>query len=157
MKPIFYILLSLPLVLLLSTLLANRAPVFSPPGPWVRLKVYLSSNVACTAPDHPFPELREPRFGEPPALLQRRVEAALSGLGWPFRRLGDGVLLAQVSTPLLHFVDDLEIRISADGEGARLHLCSRSRVGRADFAANQRHIRDLLEMLSRQAVPPAPR
>ncbi len=157
MKPIFYILLALPVVLAASALLANRPPLFSPPGPWARLKVYLGSNVACTAPDHPFPELREPRFAEPPGLLQGRVEVALAALGWPFRRLGEGVLHVQVSTPLLGFVDDMEVRILPDGEGTRLYLCSRSRVGRADFAANQRHIRELLEMLRLQAIPPVSR
>jgi len=101
--------------------------------------------------------LREPRFAEPPGLLQGRVEVALATLGWPFRRLGAGLLHAQVSTPLLGFVDDMEIRILADGEGSCLHLCSRSRVGRVDFAANQRHIRELLDTIRLQAVPPAPR
>ncbi len=148
-KPIFYILLALPLLLVASTLLGNRAPLFAPPGPWARLKVYLGSNWACTAPDHPFPELREPRYPLPPERLQGALEASLAALGWRFRRLGPRHLHAEVETPLLHFVDDLEVRILSDGEGARLQLCSRSRLGRADFAANQRHIRELLETLAR--------
>ncbi|RMG34271.1 MAG: DUF1499 domain-containing protein [Gammaproteobacteria bacterium] len=151
MKPIFWILLILPMVLVASTLWGNRAPLFAPPGPWVRLKTYLGSNWACTAPEHPFPELRQPLFDLPADRLQALVEQALQGLGWRYRRLGAGHLHAEVVTPLLHFTDDLDIRILPEGPHSHLQLCSRSRVGRADFAANQRHILDLLDQVHRQA------
>lgn len=151
MKPIFWILLLLPLVLIASTLWGNRAPLFAPPGPWARLKVYLGSNWACTAPDHPFPELRQPRFDLRADQLQAVVEQALQALGWRYRRLGRGHLHAEVVTPLLHFTDDLDIRIVPEGPHSQLQLCSRSRLGRADFAANQWHIRTLLEQTRRVA------
>ena len=50
----------LPILLLVAGLLGNRPPLFSPPGPLERLKAYLTTNVAETRPDHPFPELRTP-------------------------------------------------------------------------------------------------
>ncbi len=128
MKPIFCTLLALPVALVTSVLLANRPPLLSPPGPWVRLKVYLGSNIACTSPDHPFPELRKPCFIELPGLLQGRVDAALVTLGRPFRHLDEGLIHAQVCTPLLGLVDDMEIHILEDSEGSCLCLPCRTKV-----------------------------
>ena len=104
----------LPILLLVAGLLGNRPPLFSPPGPLERLKAYLTTNVAETRPDHPFPELRTPLL---PADLP--------------------------DTPVLRFRDDVRVRLEKAEGGTWLHARSASRIGKGDLAANARHLRDL--------------
>lgn len=142
------VLIGLPVLLLAAGLVANRAPLLDPPGPVQRMRAYLTANVAETAPDAPFPELRAPLFNASPEVLIRAVETASHRLGW---RLGavdraQGTLTAVVTTALWRFKDDVEIRVLPAPEGgAMLQVRSASRVGKADLGANARHILDLLE------------
>jgi hypothetical protein len=53
---------ALPFVLLAGALLLNCPPLFAPPGPLVRLKACLTTNIAETRDGHFFPELRPPLF-----------------------------------------------------------------------------------------------
>jgi uncharacterized protein (DUF1499 family) len=138
---------AVPGVLLAGGLLLNRPPLIAPPGPWERLKTYLTTNVAETRPDHRFPELRPPLL---PATLEEAraaVLAAMEGLGWQEVRMGGDALRALVVTPLFRFRDEVTVRLEATGEGTRLHARSASRVGRGDLAANTRHLLDLFAAL----------
>lgn len=144
------LLVLLPLVLAAGALSLNRVPLLDPPGLGERLRTYLTTNVAETRPDHPFPELRERSFSVPASELYARVREAAGSLGW--RLVGEDPqqlrLEAVVETPLLHFRDDVQVEVRPAGaDEARLHIRSASRVGRGDFGANTRHLLDLYRTL----------
>jgi len=144
------LLASLPLGLAAAALWLNRVPLIDPPGLGIRLRTYLTTNVAETRPDHPFPELRERRFSMPAPELYAGVLEAARSLGWRLVREDREALRleAVVETPLLRFRDDVQIDVRPAGaQEARLHLRSASRVGRGDFGANTRHVRDLYRAL----------
>ncbi|MDX1527759.1 MAG: DUF1499 domain-containing protein [Gammaproteobacteria bacterium] len=131
-----------------SAILRNRVPVAAPPGAAERLKTYLTSNVVETSGDHSFPELRTRVFELEPDELLDYARRACERLGWndvgvdPQQRK----VRAQVRTPLLRFVDDLEARVERAGsKSAKLEVRSRSRIGRGDLGANARHVLDLYE------------
>ncbi len=101
-----------------------------------------------TRDDHSFPELRTRIFQLKPDDLLEYARRACERLGWddvgvdPQQRK----VRAQVRTPLLRFVDDLEARAEPAGpNSAALAVRSSSRIGRGDFGANARHVLDLYE------------
>lgn len=144
-------LLALPLALVAGGLLANRPPLWSPPGPLVRLKTYLTTNVAETAPDRPFPELRTPYISTDLPTARKRLRDAMQGLGWrEIREEGTDGLRALVVTPLLRFRDDLEVRLEPSGGKVWVHARSVSRLGRGDLGANARHLRQLFTAVDAQ-------
>jgi uncharacterized protein (DUF1499 family) len=128
-------------------LLLAAPPLLDPPGWWPRLRIYLTSNVAETARGHALPELRLAVFDAPPEQLRERVLREMRELGWRQVREDGRRVRAEVVTPLLRFTDDVEARVEPFRQGSVLHLRAASRVGKADFAANQRHLQDLLEAL----------
>ena len=67
---------------LFLTLYQNDANLFQEPGVTKRLAVFLSTNTAFTADDHPFEELRTPVFNANAERLYKRVIYAASELGW---------------------------------------------------------------------------
>lgn len=148
MKIFVLTILMIPPLLVGGAILLNRPGLFESPGPWPRLRAYLTSNVAQTANEHPFPELRLALFRQSSDALRGRVLQAMRGLGWQKIREHNGVIHAEVVTPLLRFRDDVSARIEPLGRGSLLHLRSSSRVGRADFAANRRHLVLLIERLN---------
>ncbi len=134
--------------LVLSPILLNRAPLFDPPGPLARLKAYLTSNRAELSPRTAWVSLRSPSLTGDEAAVRRRVLGAMQALGWERVRDQGGWLRAEVVTPMLHFRDDVRLRL--EPAGARRFLLvgeSASRIGKADFAANERHLRELLSRL----------
>ncbi len=140
-----------------SALLRNRVLLSAPPGFGSRLGAYLTTNVAETRDDHVFPELRTRTFEVNANTLLRMIEQACADLGWRGVQIDaqNSSVLAEVRTPLLGFTDDLRARVEAAGEqAARLHVVSRSRVGRGDLGANQRHIMDLLSAVDALTRPP---
>lgn len=147
-------------LLVFATLLKNQAPLFDPPGPKKRLAVYLTTNTAVTAEDHPFPELRTPVFDASPEELYNAVREAAIELGWSILDSDDVEwhLDLAAKTHFLLFVDDMKVEIKpqlcADGVMRNaLHIRSQSRLGKADFAANADHIRRLVKSVSRRLDP----
>jgi uncharacterized protein (DUF1499 family) len=67
----------------------------------------------------------------------------------------DAVIEAVARTPIMGFRDDVVIRVSATGDGARVDMRSASRYGLHDFGANAARIRSLLEDID-DAVGSAP-
>lgn len=57
----------------------------------------------------------------------------------------DGVIEAVARTPIMGFRDDVVVRVSADGDGARVDMRSASRFGASDIGANASRIRALLD------------
>jgi uncharacterized protein (DUF1499 family) len=153
---VILVMLGAPLMLGVGALLLNRPPLFSPPGVLERLRVYLTENRVCTAPDQRFPELRPKPSALSPERLMQDVDRALASLGWKVVAADAGMRRVEVRTPLLGFVDDLEVRITRADGATRLQVCSHARIGKADFAANQRHIRELLTLLGLQSGAPSP-
>jgi uncharacterized protein (DUF1499 family) len=134
-----------------AAILRNRVPVSAPPGKRIRITTYLTTNVAETREDHPFPELRTRSFDRDPDALIAQVEAAMDMLGWTITRHADSMTLhAEVRTPWLGFGDDLSAEVIGSGKGqSKLHVRSASRVGRADLGANAGHILRLYEAVER--------
>lgn len=140
-----------------GTVLFNRAPLFSPPGPLARLSVYLTSNVAETTDGTVFPELRTPVFDTDAKDLYGTLLGVVEGLGWYIvdRQPKQMSVHAVVSTPLWHFKDDVQVRVLPRGpHRSALWIHSQSRVGKADFAANSRHILDLIDALRERLAHP---
>lgn len=67
----------------------------------------------------------------------------------------EAVIEAVARTPIMGFRDDVVIRVSAVGAGARVDMRSASRYGLHDFGANAARIRSLLEDID-DAVSSAP-
>jgi len=67
----------------------------------------------------------------------------------------DGVIEAVARTPIMGFRDDVVIRISPLGQGARVDMRSASRFGDHDLGSNASRIRSLLEDID-DAVASAP-
>jgi len=131
-----------------GALVLNRLPWSASPGPVARLGIYLSRNRVQTRDDHPLPELRTLHISEPPDKALAKVAAAMGALGWKEIRASHSDVRAVVVTPLLGFADDLEVTAGpSPGGGSRLSIRSASRVGRADFGANLRHVMDLMAQL----------
>jgi hypothetical protein len=61
-----------------------------------------------------------------------------------------GVIEATAESFWYGFIDDIVIRVRADGTGARVDMRSVSRVGRSDLGANARRMRPYLEELRRR-------
>lgn len=139
-------------LLLLSTLLLNHAPLLQQPGPFKRLSIYLTRNSALTADNHDFPELRTPVFSAAPGDVYRALQDAVLELGWNVVSSNDAALQMElmVETPMLRFRDDVYVSIGPADNGedtalSSMNVRSHSRVGRGDFGANAGHVIALVE------------
>lgn len=101
-----------------------------------------------------YPDIVPRRFRIAPHELHQASLLAVQRLGWELVTsqppdLADepSYLLAEVTTPVLAFKDDLAVRIQPDRVGALMDVRSASRVGSQDLGANARHIRDFFEQL----------
>ena len=138
--------------LVVGALLLNNLPLGEPPGLVRRLWTYLTTNVAETRRNHPFPELELPCAAATPGALFTRIEHTLDLLNWPIIESDhrEHQIHAVAETMLFRFKDDVFIKLEPGRYGTEIHIRSKSRVGRGDLGANARHILDLLEMLARQ-------
>ena len=138
--------------LIIGALTLNNPPLGSPPGFFVRLRTYLTTNSAETKLNHSFPELELPRVAMAPGILLIRIELTIDILGWEIIEVDarNFELHAVVETSLLKFKDDVLITLNPTTAGTEMHIRSSSRTGRGDLGANTRHILDLLTMLRQQ-------
>ena len=141
-------LLALPFALMVGGLWVNKPLLLAPPGLLERLKTYLTTHVAETAPNHPFAELQTPCVPADLPRTRAAVLSAMAGLGWQEIRDEPTAIHATVVTRLLRFRDDVTVTFETTDEGTRLHARSASRVGRGDLGANARHLRDLFAAFS---------
>jgi uncharacterized protein (DUF1499 family) len=144
-------------VLSAGALLLNRLPWSDPPGASVRLRTYLSTNIAETRADSIFPELRPRRYPVAPEDMVAVARAAMQGLGWTIvaESTSPPRLSAVVTTSLLRFNDDVTVHIRPDNGGSAVEVIARSRVGRGDLGANTRHVLDLQAALDAAVAPDA--
>jgi len=132
------------------TLYRNDANLFEKPGFSKRLQVFLTTNEATTADDHPFTELRTPAFNVNAEKLYKRVLFAASESGWEIAAHDSDNQNANfvVRSRLFLLEDDVFVQVRfIDTSHSSLYVQSNSRVGRADLAANLGHIQTLLKAL----------
>jgi uncharacterized protein (DUF1499 family) len=81
--------------------------------------------------------------------FQRALGAAKAMPGWTVvdSDPATGRIEANETSRWFHFVDDVVIRVAADGTGSRIDIRSVSRQGRSDFGVNARRIRAYMETL----------
>ena len=159
MKIVIAVIAVIVIVVLIAvaTLFKNHAPLFDPPGLKQRLAVYLTTNTAKTADEHPFPELRTPVFDVGPDELYIAVKDAATGLGWAIMDSDDVEwrLDMVAKSPILLFMDDVKVEITPqackEGETkTALNIHSQSRIGNADFAANADHVQQLIKAVNKR-------
>lgn len=139
--------------LITGALVLNKLPFHQPPGLSVRLYTYLTSNIAETKRGHRFPELELPVYPVSAWILLARVEHSMLLLGWHIANIDREKyrIQAVVETVLLKFKDDVEVRLVPAANGTELHVRSMSRLGRADFGTNARHVLNLIKTIARLA------
>ncbi len=98
-----------------------------------------------------YPKLAPLRVGAPPdEVLSQAAALAREQPGWQVTsvdtqgRTFEGV----AETRLFRFRDDFVVRVRPEGEGTRVDMRSRSRVGRGDFGANALRIERFLQALA---------
>lgn len=102
-----------------------------------------------------YPDLAGIVLPAPPAEAFERARDAAIDLDWRIGSAdapgedGNARLEAVATTPLFRFRDDVVVRLRAEGDGTRIDLRSRSRIGRHDLGANARRIRDFLDRVQR--------
>jgi uncharacterized protein (DUF1499 family) len=82
----------------------------------------------------------------PPARAFDGALATARGMGWTIvsSDAAAGVIAAVATTRLLRFKDDITVRVRAEGDGSRIDVRSKSRIGRGDLGTNARRIRRYL-------------
>jgi len=136
--------------LLFYTLHRNQANLFEEPGFYERLSIFLTTNVAETADDHPFVELRTPVFNVDAQKLYQRVLYVAAESGWNVLAHDSDNQSANfvVRTPVFLFEDDVFVQVKfISMDESSLYIRSSSRTGSADLAANSRHIQTLIRKI----------
>ena len=100
-----------------------------------------------------YPDLAPLRLSQPPALVfLAALDAVQSqGLTLVSGSAQDGRIEAFERTLFFGFVDDVVIRVQADGAGTRVDVRSKSREGRSDFGVNAARVRKLLAAIQAKA------
>ena len=90
-----------------------------------------------------YPDLEPLRLASPPDVTFERAIATAESLGWEIvsRSESRGVFDAQHVSRIFRFVDDITLRIVADGQGSLVDMRSKSRDGQSDLGANAARIR----------------
>src|SRR6202142_2405213 len=109
-----------------------------------------------------YPDIAPLQESVPPKLAYDIALALVNKRKWhvvdprpPAAGRREAVIEAVARTPIMGFRDDVVIRVSAAGAGARVDMRSASRYGLHDFGANAARIRSLLEDID-DAVNAAP-
>jgi uncharacterized protein (DUF1499 family) len=82
----------------------------------------------------------------PPDEALRRVDTAIRNLPrWRVEMLdySIGTIAATRRTRLFRFTDDVAIRVEPTAGGTRVHVRSKSRLGKSDFGQNRRNVLEL--------------
>ena len=93
-----------------------------------------------------YPEIQSFASDKPPAELFDKAKKVATDMGWEIAAAepNEGRLEATDTTMWFGFMDDVVIRIAADGTGSKLDIRSMSRVGKSDLGKNALRIRDFL-------------
>jgi uncharacterized protein (DUF1499 family) len=107
--------------------------------------VYLSQNTVETSEQPVFPELKTPAYDLPADTVYKHALDTVDKLQWQLKPQSpeSHEIHAVVQTPVLGFRDDVWVRVETIGDSrCRVHVRSASRIGKADFGANLRHVLD---------------
>ena len=128
-------------------ILPLRADAPNPPG-------YAGDEVARPQREA-YPEITPYTTGAAPSVLFDQALAVARAQGWEIVAAdADAGRIEAVATTFWYgFKDDVVIRIAADGDGSRLDIRSKSRVGRSDLGANAARIRTFLDALDAAEGP----
>ena len=124
------------------------------PGFSSRMGSYFTTNVAQTAAQHDFPELRIRTFDATTAeMFQYSLDVA-EALSWEVEsKEQDSILRLVVSSAVWGFKDDVELRLEPiTPRQTNIHLISKSRTGKADFGANLAHILAFYKVLESKMI-----
>jgi hypothetical protein len=91
-----------------------------------------------------YPDLQVQEFRQPQAAVFQAAEAVARDMGWEIREADaqTGVIEAVATTRLFKFKDDVSITVSKQGDAiTRVHVRSKSRIGKGDLGTNARRIR----------------
>jgi len=96
-----------------------------------------------------YPDIQPLIMQSDTATVFERALASARGLGWDIVAADParGVIEATDTTFWFGFKDDVVIRIVAEGDGSRVDVRSKSRVGLSDVGANAARIRRFMERL----------
>ena len=98
-----------------------------------------------------YPDLRSHTTQVPAPQAFDQALAAARAMGWQIVASdpASGRIEASDTTRWFGFIDDVVIRVQAEGAGSRIDVRSVSRVGKSDAGANARRIRAYLAALAR--------
>ena len=96
-----------------------------------------------------YPDLAPRRVDAAPADAFLQAIRAAESLGWEIvaKDGGAGAFYAREASTLFRFVDDVVVRIRADGTGSRVDVRSKSRDGQSDLGVNADRIRKFMAAL----------
>jgi uncharacterized protein (DUF1499 family) len=97
-----------------------------------------------------FPDIAPAHLAMTPIEAFARVEVVAEAMGWAVIAAApsEGRLEAVAETPWFGLEDDIVVRITADGAGARVDIRSKSRIGGFDRGMNGRRVREFLRRLA---------
>jgi hypothetical protein len=97
-----------------------------------------------------YPDIRTVADLTPPATLFDRALRVARAMGWNIvaEVPAEGRIEASDTSFWFGFTDDIVIRVKPAGQGARLDIRSKSRVGVSDIGKNAARIRDYMKRLS---------
>ncbi len=97
-----------------------------------------------------YPDLGPLTTQDPVDTSYQKALATAESLGWQItaRNENDHTFDAKDTTKLFRFVDDVTVRVGADGMGARVDIRSKSRDGRGDMGANAKRIQRFKDAMS---------
>jgi uncharacterized protein (DUF1499 family) len=99
-----------------------------------------------------YPDIQTLVLDESPAETLQKARKTVEDMGLEIIAVEpqQGRIEATATTFWFGFTDDVVIRIAPDGNGSRLDIRSKSRVGRSDVGANAARIRRFISMLGNQ-------
>lgn len=113
-----------------------------------------------TTPDSGDPRLRDRIYTASPD----QIAAAVAGAVARFKRWrfigydrATGTIHLEHDTPIIHFTDDIVLRLRKEGNVTRVTGQSKARIGKFDYGVNARNLRAILGEIDRtnfSSIPP---
>ncbi|MEM6512996.1 MAG: DUF1499 domain-containing protein [Pseudomonadota bacterium] len=99
-----------------------------------------------------YPDLQTLTLTDTPSVALSKAEQAVQAMGLEMVAVvpDEGRIEATATTFWFGFKDDVVIRVVPDGNGSRLDIRSKSRVGTSDIGANAARIRHFIELVEQQ-------
>ncbi len=104
-----------------------------------------------------YPEIKPVILPMPPQEVFSKAQKLAEARGWTLAAADAdaGRIEATAETKIMHFKDDIVIRIVAEGVGSRIDMRSVSRFGQSDLGVNARRITEFLKDMGAPEKPPS--